>query len=208
MRTSKIVIFIILIILAGTAVWYFALRKKEQVFVLDTEPAKRGYISQSVTATGTIQPVDTVAVGTQVSGTIKTIYADFNSVVRKGQLLAELDKTLFEASVNQYKANLAQAKSELVYQQGNYGRQSQLYKVGAISKSDYDNALYTLNSAKASVNSIIAQLQSAQKNLQLASIYSPINGTVLSRSVSEGQTVAASFSSQGFNQDAGNGCRG
>ncbi|PWS33512.1 efflux RND transporter periplasmic adaptor subunit [Pedobacter paludis] len=192
---KKKTIFIILgTAIAVFAVWYFALRKKEQVIVLETEKPTTGYISENVTATGKVQPVDTVAVGTQVSGTIKTLYADFNSKVKKGQLLAELDKTLFEASVNQYQANLVSAQSALIYQQGNFSRQSNLYKVGAVSKADYDNALYTYNASKASVSSIKAQLASAQKNLSLASIYSPIDGTVLSRSVSEGTTVAASFS--------------
>ncbi|KLT64234.1 efflux RND transporter periplasmic adaptor subunit [Pedobacter sp. BMA] len=191
---KKTIFIIIGIAIAAFAVWYFALRKTEQVVVLQTEKPSTGYISENVTATGKVQPVDTVAVGTQVSGTIKTLYADFNSKVKKGQLLAELDKTLFEASVNQYQANLVSAQSALVYQQGNFSRQSNLYKVGAVSKADYDNALYTINAAKASVNSIKAQLASAQKNLSLASIYSPIDGTVLSRSVSEGTTVAASFS--------------
>ncbi|QNR86557.1 efflux RND transporter periplasmic adaptor subunit [Pedobacter riviphilus] len=191
---KKTIFIIIGIAVALFAVWYFALRKKEQVVVLETERPKMGYISENVTATGKVQPVDTVAVGTQVSGTIKTLYADFNSKVKKGQLLAELDKTLFEATVNQYQANLVSAQSALVYQQGNFSRQSNLYKVGAVSKADYDNALYTYNASKASVNSIKAQLASAQKNLSLASIYSPIDGTVLSRSVSEGTTVAASFS--------------
>ncbi|WP_131537116.1 efflux RND transporter periplasmic adaptor subunit [Pedobacter nototheniae] len=194
MKKNKIIWIIIGIAIIAFGVWYFALRKTEQVVVLTTEKPKMGYISENVTATGKVQPVDTVAVGTQVSGTIKTLYADFNSKVKKGQLLAELDKTLFEATVNQYQANLASAQSQLVYQQGNFSRQSGLYNVGAISKADYDNALYTYNAAKASVNSIKAQLQSAQKNLSLASIYSPIDGTVLSRSVSEGTTVAASFS--------------
>jgi len=188
-------IFIILgIILIAFGVWYFAIRKKEQVVVLETEKPSRGYISKNVTAVGKVQPVDTVAVGTQVSGTIKKLYADFNSKVKKGQLLAELDKTLFQASVDQYIANLSSAQSQVVYQEGNFNRQRNLYNVGAISKADYDNALYMYNSAKASANSIKAQLQSAQKNLSLASIYSPIDGTVLSRSVSEGTTVAASFS--------------
>ncbi|WP_316803456.1 efflux RND transporter periplasmic adaptor subunit [Pedobacter nototheniae] len=194
MKKNKIIWLILGIAVIAFGVWYFALRKSEQIVVLSTEKPKTGYISENVTATGKVQPVDTVAVGTQVSGTIKTLYADFNSKVKKGQLLAELDKTLFEATVNQYLANLASAQSQLVYQQGNFSRQSGLYNVGAISKADYDNALYTYNAAKASVNSIKAQLQSAQKNLSLASIYSPIDGTVLSRSVSEGTTVAASFS--------------
>jgi len=192
---KKKTIFIILgVVVAAFAVWHFALRKTEQVVVLETEKPEIGYISENVTATGKVQPVDTVAVGTQVSGTIKTLYADFNSQVKKGQLLAELDKTLFEASVNQYQANLVSAQSALIYQQGNFTRQSNLYKAGAVSKAEYENALYTYNASKASVNSIKAQLASAQKNLSLASIYSPIDGTVLSRSVSEGTTVAASFS--------------
>lgn len=194
MKTKKSIFIILGIIVLAFAVWYFAIRKTETVVKLETEKPKMGYISENVTATGKVQPVDTVAVGSQVSGNIAKLYADFNSTVKKGQLLAELDKTLFQASVNQFAANLASAQSQLVFQQGNYGRQSELYKVGAISKADYDNALYTYNSAKASVNSINAQLMSARKNLSLASIYSPIDGTVLSRSVSEGQTVAASFS--------------
>ncbi|GGE65037.1 HlyD family secretion protein [Pedobacter psychrotolerans] len=191
---KKTIFIIIGIAVAAFAIWYFALRKKEQLIVLETEKPTTGYISENVTATGKVQPVDTVAVGTQVSGTIKTLYADFNSKVKKGQLLAELDKTLFEASVNQYQANLVSAQSALIYQQGNFSRQQNLYKVGAVSKADYDNALYTYNASKASVNSIKAQLATAEKNLSLASIYSPIDGTVLSRSVSEGTTVAASFS--------------
>lgn len=191
---KKTIFIIVGLTVVAFAVWYFTLRKTEQVIVLQTEKPTTGYISENVTATGKVQPVDTVAVGTQVSGTIKTLYADFNSKVKKGQLLAELDKTLFEASVNQYQANLVSAQSALIYQQGNFSRQSNLYKVGAVSKADYDNALYTYNASKASVNSIKAQLASAQKNLSLASIYSPIDGTVLSRSVSEGTTVAASFS--------------
>lgn len=194
MKRAKVIIIIVFILLAAWAVWFFAFREKEQIVVVNTEKVKRGDIAQTVTSIGTIQPVDTVAVGTQVSGTVKSLYADFNSVVKKGQLLAVLDQTLFEASVNQNKANLSQAESQLIYEQGNFERQSQLYKVGAISKADYDNALYAVNSAKASVKSAEAQLQSAQKNLELSSIYSPIDGTVLARNISEGQTVAASFS--------------
>ncbi len=193
-KSNRTLYIIIIIALIAFGVWYFVFKKEKQVTIVSTEKPTTGYISQSVTATGTIQPVDTVAVGTQVSGTIDKIYADFNSTVKKGELLAELDKTLFQAAVNQYIANVQQAQSQLVYQQGNYNRQKQLYDVGAISKADYDDALYTYNAAKATVGSAEAQLQSAQKNLSLASIYSPIDGTVLSRAVSVGQTVAASFS--------------
>lgn len=188
------IIILLVIILAAVAAWYLFFREKEKVTTYQTQKPRIGRISETVTATGTIQPVDTVAVGTQVSGTIAHLYADFNSVVKKGQLLAQLDQTLFLASLQQAQGNLANAQSQLTYQQTNFSRQKQLYDVGAISKADYDNATYTLSSAKASVDASEGNVKSAQKNLQLSTIYSPIDGTVLSRNVSEGQTVAASFS--------------
>jgi len=166
---------------------------KQQTIAI-TEKPQRGDISNTVTSTGTVQPVNTVSVGSQVSGTIEKLYVDFNSVVKKGQLLAELDKTLFQAAFDQAKSNYEQVQSQLTYQKSNYERQSQLYNVGAISKAEYEKALFSYNSAKAQAKVSYAQVQSAKKNLSLASIYSPIDGTVLSRSVSEGQTVAASFS--------------
>ncbi|WEK18238.1 MAG: efflux RND transporter periplasmic adaptor subunit [Candidatus Pedobacter colombiensis] len=193
MKTKKIIFIILGILVLGFAFWYFDIREKEQVVELETENPKMGYISENVTATGRIEPVDTVTVGSQVSGTISHIYADFNSKVKKGQLLTELDKTLFQAAVDQYKGTLASAQSLVVLQKANFYRQSELYKVGAISKVDYDTALYNYNSAVENANSTKAQLDAALKNLALASIYSPIDGTVLSRSISEGQTVAASF---------------
>jgi len=188
------IIILLIIIIAAVVVWFFFFREKEKVTTYQTQKPRTGHISETVTATGTIQPVDTVAVGTQVSGTIAHLYADFNSVVKKGQLLAQLDQTLFLASLQQAQGNLANAQSQLTYQQTNFSRQKQLYDVGAISKADYDNATYTLSSAKASVEAAEGNVKSAQKNLQLSTIYSPIDGTVLSRNVSEGQTVAASFS--------------
>ena len=124
--------------------------------------------------------------------------ADFtlpkNSVVKKGQLLAQLDKSLLLAQVQQFSAALQQAKSNLVYQKSNYDRQKQLFDVGAISKAELETALNQNNVAQDNVSGMSAQLQSAQKNLSYADIYSPIDGTVLSRNVSEGQTVASSFS--------------
>ena len=137
---------------------------------------------------GTVQPVDTVAVGTQVSGTISKVYADFNSKVKKGQLLAELDKTILNAQVQQIVSSIQQAQSQLTYQQSNFDRQSQLYNAGAISKADLETAQNGFKVAQAGLRSAQSQLQAAQKNLSLASIYSPIDGTVLSRNVSEGQT--------------------
>ena len=193
MKKSSKVIIVIVVLLAGGLTWLFFFRKKEQVPVLLTERPEYGYISQSVTATGNIQPTDTVTVGSQVSGIISSLHTDFNAKVKKGQLLAQLDKSLFIATVNQYKAAVQSAQSQLVYQQNNFQRQELLYKTGAISKADYDNATFSINSAKAAVASAEAQLASAEKNLSYTDIYSPMDGVVLTRSISVGQTVAASF---------------
>jgi HlyD family secretion protein len=190
----RVFIIILLLALAGAATWYFGFRKKEQPIVLLTEKPQYGYISKSVTATGTVEPVDTVTVGSQVSGTIKAIYTDFNAKVKKGQLIAELDKSLFDAQVNQFKANLDVSKSTLVYQKSNFDRQTLLYNSGAISKADFENAQNLYQTAKANVESVQAQLDAASKNLSYASIYSPVDGVVMTRNISVGQTVAASFS--------------
>jgi len=191
--SKRSIIIIIVLLAAIAAAWFFFFRKKEAQVVLQTETPQMGYISQSVTATGNIQPVDTVSVGAQVSGIIKTLYTDFNAKVKKGQLLAQLDKSLFLAAVDQNKAQVASAQSQLTYQQANFGRQELLYKTGAISRADYDNATYTVNNAKAQVENAKAQLASSEKNLSYTDIYSPMDGVVLTRSISVGQTVASSF---------------
>jgi len=190
-RKRILLISIVLVVIAILVVW--GIRHRSPEIVLETEKPHYGYIANTVTATGTVQPVDTVAVGTQVSGVISRVYADFNSQVKKGQLLAELDKTILNAQAQEIIANLDQAESQVVYQRSNFNRQSQLYKAGAISKADYETAQNSLRVAEANSVSVKSQLKAAQKNLSLANIYSPINGTVLSRNVSEGQTVAASF---------------
>lgn len=193
MKTKKIII-IIACIAAVIGMWFFFFRNKEKPAVLSTEKPVIGAISTSVTATGTVQPVDTVMVGTQVSGTISALYADFNSTVKKGELLAELDKTLIQSTVDQAKAGLVQAQSNQNYQKANFNRQQQLYETGSISKADFDLSLNTYQVAKASVSNVQAQLRAAERNLSFTQIYSPIDGVVLSRSVNIGQTVAASFS--------------
>jgi HlyD family secretion protein len=193
MKKFGVLIGIVLLAVAAGCVWYFGFRKSEQKIFFITEKPQYGYIAKSVTATGTIEPVDTVTVGSQVSGTIKNIYTDFNQRVRKGQLIAELDKSLFQAQVDQYKANLEVANATLVYQKSNFDRQSLLFKTGAISKADYEAAQDTYLTAKATVSSVQAQLNAALKNLEYASIYSPVDGVVLLRNISIGQTVAASF---------------
>lgn len=192
-RNKRTMIIILVLVLIAAAIAYFRFRKEENTLTLITEKPHYGYIGTSVMATGTVQPVDTVIIGSQVSGTIKKIFADFNSVVKKGQLLAQIDPSLFTAQVQQQNASLQQAKNNLFYEQSNYNRQNELYKAGAISKADLETALNAYRVAQDQVNGATAQLTSAQKNLSFTNIYSPIDGTVMSRAVSEGQTVASSF---------------
>jgi len=193
MKKRKRILWISIVLVAVLILVIWGIRHRAPEIVLATEKPHYGYIANAVTATGTVQPVDTVAVGTQVSGTISRVYADFNSRVKKGQLLAVLDKTILNAQVQQFVGNLQQAQSQLTYQQSNSNRQSQLYIAGAISKADLETAQNAFRVAEANVKSVRSQLQAAQKNLSLANIYSPIDGTVLSRNVSEGETVASSF---------------
>ena len=193
MKKRKRIWWVSIIVMMIFVLVFWGIRHRSPQIVLATEKPRYGYIANTVTATGTVQPVDTVAVGTQVSGTISKVYVDFNSQVKKGQLLAELDKTILNAQVQQIIGNLQQAQSQVVYEQSNYNRQVELYKAGAISKADYETAQNALHGADANSKSVRSQLQAAQKNLSLANIYSPIDGTVLSRNVSEGQTVASSF---------------
>ncbi|WP_436485234.1 efflux RND transporter periplasmic adaptor subunit [Chitinophaga sp. ARDCPP14] len=193
MRKYKGVIITVVIVLLLVAIWFFFIRKKKEPVRFDTAKPEYGHIATTVTATGTIQPVDTVAVGTQVSGTLKYLYVDFNTQVKKGQLLAELDKDLFQAQVDQLRANVQVAQTNLEYQRNNFQRQELLYKTGAISKADHDIAANQIGQAKANVASVTAQLNSALKNFSFTEIHSPIDGVVLNRNVSVGQTVAASF---------------
>jgi HlyD family secretion protein len=190
----KKIIIIVAVLIAIVLIWFIFFRKKEVPVTLQTEKPTTGYIAQSVTATGKIEPVDTVTVGTQISGIIKYLYVDFNSKVKKGELLAVLDKTLLQATLDQFKGNLQNTQSQLAFAKNNFERQNLLFKTDAISKADYDSALNTYDAAKAGVNSAAAQVRSAEKNLSYADIYSPIDGVVLNRSISVGQTVAASFS--------------
>ncbi len=193
MKKYKWLIWLLVIAAVAVAIWFWKFKSEKTDIVLETEQPYYGTISNSVTATGTVQPVDTVAVGTQVSGTIQKVYVDFNSTVHKGQLLAQIDRSLLEAQLQQISANLQSAIANNTYQKSNYDRQNQLYNVGAISKAELETALYQYKSATENVKSLQAQLGSATKNLSYTEIYSPIDGTVLSRSVSEGQTVAASL---------------
>ena len=193
---KKIIISVVVLVVTAVAVFlYFKFNKKVQVVTFTTAQSQVGYIAKTITATGSIQPVDTVAVGAQVSGVVKMVYVDFNSVVQQGQLIAKVDPTIAAAQVVQSAANLATAKSNRTLQKNNFDRQDKLYKLGAISKADYQIAVNEYNNSRSTVDNIAAQLTLAKKNLSYTDIYSPISGVVLNRNVSEGQTIASSFSS-------------
>jgi len=158
-----------------------------------TEKVTKGDISTSVTATGTIEPVTEVEVGTQVSGIIDKIYVDFNSEVRKGQLIAELDKTNLISRLSSAKSQLESNKSDYEYQKKNLERMKELHAKQYISEDEYESAVLSYNKAKAQYDAQKLSVDEAQTNLGYAYIYSPIDGVILSREVEEGQTVAASM---------------
>ena len=158
-----------------------------------TEKVDRGPITMTVTATGTLSAVTTVAVGSQVSGVISRLYADFNSRVKKGQMLAELDPTPFEAQVQQVRANLTKAQVDAANYKITLDRQERLLKAGLASQADYDGAKAQYDGARAQVQQTTASLSQATTNLKYTKIVSPIDGVVVDRQYDVGQTVAASF---------------
>ena len=167
--------------------------KKEEKISFDTAKVEKTNIQTSITATGTIEPVTSVTVGTQVSGIVSHLYVDYNSVVKKGQVIAELDRTNLISELNTAKANLSSAQSSLNYQLSNYNRYKELYNKGLVSADEYESARLQYLQAKEQVNTSKENVQKAQTNLGYATITSPIDGVILSKSVEEGQTVAASF---------------
>lgn len=177
----------------AVAVWLLSGGKKEEKVAFSTAKVENTSIQTSITATGTIEPVTSVTVGTQVSGIVSRLYVDYNSVVKKGQVIAELDKTNLISELNAQKANLSSAESTLNYRQSNYNRYKTLYEKGLVSADDYENARLQYQTALQQVNSAKESVQRAQTNLGYATITSPIDGVVLSKSVEEGQTVASSF---------------
>jgi len=158
-----------------------------------SEPVKKADISTSVTATGTIEPVTEVEVGTQVSGIIDKIYVDYNSPVKKGQLIAELDKTNLRSRLASAKAQLASAKSDYEYQKANLNRMKELHEKKYISDDEFESANLSYLKSKATYDAQQLSVAEAQTNLSYAYIYSPIDGVILSREVEEGQTVAAAM---------------
>jgi len=174
--------------------WFF-LRggKKEEKVSFEMAKVENGKIQTSITATGTIEPVTSVTVGTQVSGIVSHLYVDYNSVVKKGQVIAELDRTNLISELNTAKANLTSAQSTANYELSNYNRYKTLYEKGLVSADEYESAQLSYQKAKEQVNTSRESVRKAQTNLGYATITSPIDGVILSKSVEEGQTVAASF---------------
>ncbi len=167
--------------------------KKNQSYTYETATVQKGSITNTVTATGTLEATTSVVVGTQVSGIVEKLYVDFNSSVKKGQILAELDKTALRSSVDQALATLENSKAEMEFQESTYERTKALYDKNLVSKADYDQAKYNREKSKANLKTTQAQYDKALVNLNYATIRSPIDGVVMNRAVDEGQTVAASF---------------
>jgi len=207
-KISSVWIIVGVVVALAVIAWLLSGSKKEETVNFTTEAAAPANIENSVTATGSIEAVTTVTVGTQVSGIVSKLYVDYNSVVKKGQVIAELDKSNLVSQLNSAKAALAEAQAQLrsaesdaAYQRSNYNRYKTLYQKGLISANDYESARLSYQTAEATlaqrkdaVLSSREEVNRAQTNLGYATITSPIDGVVISKSVEEGQTVAASFS--------------
>lgn len=182
----------IAIIVAG-GLFLFGRGGTKEKIQLETAQVSRSSITNTVTATGTVEPVTEVEVGTQVSGIIDKLYADYNDVVKAGQLIAEMDRVNLKAELASAQAQLASSKTEYEYQQKNYARSKVLYEKKLISDTDYETATYQYEKAKAAYDQSQASMVKVNRNLEYATITSPIDGVVINRAVEEGQTVAAGF---------------
>ena len=194
MKTKKIILIAVaVVVVAGAGIWFFAGSPAKHKVTYATANVSKGDISNSVTATGTIEPVTEVEVGTQVSGIIDKIYVDYNSVVTKGQLIAEMDRATLQSELASQQATYDGAKAEYEYQKKNYERSKGLHEKSLISDTDFEQALYNYQKAKSSYDSSKASLAKAERNLAYATITSPIDGVVICRDVEAGQTVASGF---------------
>jgi HlyD family secretion protein len=183
----------IVAILIAVSIIIKPFRNKETAVTFITVKVERGNITNAVTATGTIEAITTVNVGTQVSGILEHVYVDFNDNVRKGQLLAKLDETPLKTQLEQSQSQVDQAKAQLTFQEATFNRLKPLYEKQLIAQTDYDQALYNYENSKASLSNAKSAYARSKVNLDYATITSPIDGVVLNRAVEEGQTVAASF---------------
>lgn len=194
MKTKKIILIaVVAVVVVGGGIWYFTGSPAKHKVTYATVAVSKGDISNSVTATGTIEPVTEVEVGTQVSGIIDNIYVDYNSEVTKGQLIAEMDRITLQSELASQQATYDGTKAEYEYQKKNYERSKGLHEKALISDTDYELALYNYEKAKSSFDSSKASLAKAERNLSYATITSPIDGVVISRDVEAGQTVASGF---------------
>lgn len=193
MKKGKVITGGIIVAVLGICGYFFLGASPVKKNTLETAKVTAGSISNMVTATGTVEPITQVEVGTQVSGIINKIYVDYNSVVKKGQLIAELEKTVLESELVSKQADVASSKNEYDYQMKNYNRTKLLYEKKLVSDTEYETASYQYEKAKSTYEKNLADLVKVKTNLSYATIYSPIDGVVLSKAVEEGQTVAASF---------------
>lgn len=193
MNQKKLTIGIVGIALVAGALYLLAGKSSKNSLKLETALVSRHSITNTVTATGTVEPVTEVEVGTQVSGIIDKLYADYNDQVTAGQLIAEMDKVNLKAELASAQAQLASSKTEFEYQQKNYARSKVLYEKKLISDSDYETATYNYEKAKAAYDQSQAAMVKVRRNLEYATITSPIDGVVIDKAVEEGQTVAAGF---------------
>ena len=194
MKTKKIILIAVAVaVVVGGGIWFFTGSPAKHKVMYASATVSKGDISNSVTATGTIEPVIEVEVGTQVSGIIDKIYVDYNSVVTKGQLIAEMDRVTLQSELASQQATYDGAKAEFEYQKKNYERSKGLHDKSLISDTDYEQALYNYQKAKSAFDSSKASLAKAERNLSYATITSPIDGVVISRDVEAGQTVASGF---------------
>ena len=196
MKPKLIAVIAAVVLIAFSAVMIVRCKgsNKQPEVVYETETVTFGSIGKTITATGTVEPISKVEVGTQVSGNISKIYVDYNSVVKKGQLIAELDRTNLRSELSMQENNLASAENEMNYQKKNMERQKQLYEQHMVSDAAYEESEYKYKSAVFAYNRAKESVATAKTNLGYSYIYSPIDGVILSKSVEEGQTVAASFS--------------
>ncbi len=193
MDKKKLIIGIAGVLVVAGGFWLFGTKSSKSGILLETAKVGRSSISNTVTATGTVEPVTEVEVGTQVSGIIDKLYADYNDVVKAGQLIAEMDKVNLKAELASSEAQLASSKTEYEYQQKNYARSKVLYEKKLISDTDYETATYNYEKAKAAYDQSKASIVQVRRNLEYATITSPIDGVIINKAVEEGQTVAAGF---------------
>lgn len=193
MKKKKLITIGSMILIIGVTSWCFSGCHSKEKITWQVVKVARNSMSDMVSATGTVEPVTKVDVGTQVSGIVDRIYVDYNSVVHKGQLIAEMDKVTLQAELESQEAQLASAKAEFDYQQKNYARNKVLFEKQLISDSDFETSTYNYEKAKSTYEKSQADIIKVRRNLGYAVITSPIDGVVVSREVEEGQTVAAGF---------------